>query len=111
MIELMGGGVAREDAETAYRKIFDDASLKLVTGVGTPDDAKAFTKSGETLAHIVLSDIQYGMEHLQRMSILDKVGAISKTFDVVILEAYTKSNGIIRIRNSVIRMIRPYYGF
>lgn len=111
MIELLGGGVARKDAETAYQKIFDDTSLKLITGAGTPDDAKAFTSSGETLARIVLSGIQDWMEHPQRMAILDKAGVISKIFDAVILEAYTKSNGTIRIKNSVIRMMRPYYRF
>lgn len=92
------GGVARQDAETAYRKIFDDSSLKLITGTGTPDDAKAFTRSGETLARIVLSDMRDWMEHPQRMAILDKAGAISKTFDGVILGAHETTGSTMGIK-------------
>lgn len=105
------GGVERPEAEATCRKIFDDTSLKLVTGTGTPDDAKAFTKSGEILAHIILSDLRHGMEHPQRTAILDKVGHISKTFDGVILGAHQTTGSTLGMRNTILRIMRPYLSF
>ena len=105
---------SREVAEVEYRKIFDETSLRLVTGAGTPEDAKALKGSGETLARIILSHLHDATSSSQRESTLDKTGMISKALDAIIYEVGVLCRGKkvdIEIRNKIYPIIRPYLRF